>query len=332
MLSRILDAIDEAAGGFIRLTYLAAGITAVALYFGAGHLAPVLENGLNAALPWALAAAVETHSYLSARRVRVAWQDHNAAALKVNLAILTGLMLFSAWNQLGYLAATWSPPTSGVLALPGPLAYLVRALVVPMAFVCAAFIAPMAPPITAQLETEARATLADVFRIARKQRRRLLRDAQRSGRDMTAALVELVPDPDARRVIQHAYAAIGAPVTGLDTGASRRPNLRAPRLPFLQRHRRAQTRRRSRPQVRAHRRVLRSVGSQAAYDVRPCCGLRHPRRQNSGSARCCATSPPSAFASSHHVLTCLIPQRRSMRVWCGSKPAAPCSSALQVDW
>src|SRR5260221_13814897 len=34
---------------------------------------------------------------------------------------------------------------------------------------------------------------------------------------MTAALVELVPDPEARRVIAHAYAAIGAPVTTLVT-------------------------------------------------------------------------------------------------------------------
>jgi hypothetical protein len=75
-----------------------------------------------------------------------------------------------------------------VLALPPFLAYIIRALVVPAAFMAAAFLAPLAPPITAQLEAEARATLADVFRIARRQRRRMLRQAQRSGRDMTGAL------------------------------------------------------------------------------------------------------------------------------------------------
>jgi hypothetical protein len=219
MLSRILDTIDEAAGGFIRLAYLAAGITAVALYFGAGHLPLALETGLNAALPWALAAAIETHTYITARRVRAAWQDHDAGALKVNLAILAGLLAFSSWNQLGYLVATWTPPQTAI-ALPPVAAYLVRALVVPAAFMAAAFLAPLAPPITAQLEAEARATLADVFRIARRQRRRMLRHAQRSGRDMTAALVELVPDPEARRVIAHAYAAIGAPVTGAIVQAS----------------------------------------------------------------------------------------------------------------
>src|SRR5258706_3379534 len=110
MLQRFLDYLDEAAGGFIRLAYLAAGITAVALYFGAGHLPGVLENGLNAALPWILAAAIEVHTYATARRVRAAWQDHAHAALKVNLAILGGLLAFSSWNQLNYLAETWSPP------------------------------------------------------------------------------------------------------------------------------------------------------------------------------------------------------------------------------
>ncbi len=129
-LTRVLDWLDEAAGGFIRLAYLAAGITAVALYFGAGHLPGMLETGLNAALPWTLAAAIETHTYSTARRVRAAWQEHQSGVLKVNLAILAGLLAFSSWNQLNYLAETWTPPHTQ-LAVPGPLAYLIRALIVP---------------------------------------------------------------------------------------------------------------------------------------------------------------------------------------------------------
>ncbi|MGH7484423.1 MAG: hypothetical protein ACREMY_02320, partial [bacterium] len=116
-LTRFLDWLDEAAAGFIRLAYLAAGITAVALYFGAGHLPSAIEAGLNGVLPWALAAAVETHTYITARRVRAAWQEKNGGALKVNLWILAGLLAFSAWNQLNYLADTWQPPI-GALALP----------------------------------------------------------------------------------------------------------------------------------------------------------------------------------------------------------------------
>jgi hypothetical protein len=79
-ITRFFDWLDEAAGGMIRLAYLLAGITAVAVYFGAGHLPPLLEGALNAALPWSLAFAIETHTYISARRVRLAWQDRQTAA------------------------------------------------------------------------------------------------------------------------------------------------------------------------------------------------------------------------------------------------------------
>src|SRR5262249_54855435 len=95
--------------------------------------------------------------------------------------------------------------------LPGWTAYVVRALVVPMAFMAAAFLAPLAEPIAAQIAGEARATLADVFKIARRQRRRMLREAEQSGRDMTGALGELVTDSELRRVISHAYSALSGP-------------------------------------------------------------------------------------------------------------------------
>lgn|SRR5487761_2029035 len=213
-MNSFLDWLDEAAGGFIRLAYLVAGITAVAVYFGAGSLPPLVDTLLNAGLPWALAAAVETHTYLTSRRVRAAWQERDRGALLVNLVVLALLLAFSAWNQLGYLSGVWTPPHSGALALPLWLAYGVRALVVPAAFMAAAFLAPLAPPITAQIEAEARSVLADVFRIARSQRKRMLRDAKRGGRDLTQALVELVTDDDTRRIISHAYGAIRPDATG----------------------------------------------------------------------------------------------------------------------
>jgi hypothetical protein len=218
-VTRFFDWLDEAAGGMIRLAYLLAGITAVAVYFGAGHLPAILEGVLNATLPWSLAFAIETHTYISARRVRLAWQDRQASpsesdehkratdAMKVNLGILAILLAFSAWNQLNYLYETWTPPATA-LALPGWAAYVVRALVIPCAFMAAAFLAPSAAPVASQVDAEARATLADVFSIARKQRRKLIRQAEKDGRDMTGALVELVEDPAARHIIAHAYGAI----------------------------------------------------------------------------------------------------------------------------
>jgi len=221
-LTTFLDWLDEAAGGLIRLAYLAAGVTAVAVYFGAGQLPAGVDNALNAGLPWALSFAVETHTYLTARRVRAAWQDRDKSALRVNIGVLAVLLAFSAWNQLGYLSGAWTPPHSGPLALPTWLAYTVRALIVPAAFMAAAFLAPLAPPITAQIEGEARATLADVFKIARKQRKQMLREAEAAGRDLTGALVELVADDETRRIISHAYNAIRAPGDTLATpqGAS----------------------------------------------------------------------------------------------------------------
>jgi hypothetical protein len=218
-ITRFLDWLDEAAGGMIRLAYLLAGITAVAVYFGAGHLPSIIEGALNAALPWALAFAIEVHTYVAARRVRLAWQDRQASthdapewsrasdAMCVNLAILAVLLAFSSWNQLNYLYETWTPPATA-LALPGWAAYVVRALVIPAAFMAAAFLAPSAAPVAAQVDAEARATLADVFTIARKQRRKLIRQAEKDGRDLTGALVELVEDPAARRIIAHAYGTI----------------------------------------------------------------------------------------------------------------------------
>lgn len=207
-MNSFLDWLDEAAGGLIRFAYLAAGIVAVAVYFGAGTLPAQADGALNAALPWALAFALETHTYLTSRRVRAAWQDRDRHALAVNLGILAVLLAFSSWNQLGYLSGTWTPPHVGPLALPTWAAYGVRACIVPLAFMAAAFLAPLAAPITAQIENEARNVLADVFKIARQQRKRMLKDAQKSGRDLTGALVELVADPDTRRIIAHAYGAI----------------------------------------------------------------------------------------------------------------------------
>jgi hypothetical protein len=219
MLTQFLDWLDEVAGGLIRLAYLLAGVSAVAVYFGAGQLPLWIDEPLNTGLPWVLAFAVETHTYLTGRRLRAAWQDRDNGALKVNLAVLAVLLSFQAVNQLGYLGETWRPPT-GPFTLPTGLAYAVRAGVIPLAFLAAALLAPVAPPIVAQIEGEARATLADVFRIARRQRKKLLKKAESSGRDLTGALVQLVPDDETRRIIGTAYAAIGAGAQAPQDGAS----------------------------------------------------------------------------------------------------------------
>lgn len=210
-MQRFLDFLDESAGGLIRVAYLLWGIVAVAAYFSDGTAMPVAITATLAALaPWVLAFATETHAYLTARRVRAAWQGTQANpadpaarhSLRTNLGILAGLLAFSMFAQLQYLGATWTSPHTA-LSLPGPLAYLIRAIVVPLAFLAAALLAPMGePPLAQKVRTEAHRVAAATFRVARKQWRARLREMRRAGQDVTGALVQLVDDPDDRRVIE----------------------------------------------------------------------------------------------------------------------------------
>ena len=228
-MNRILDWLDEAAGGVIRLAYLTWGIVAVAAYFSdTGAVPHPVTLVLNAAAPWVLAGALETHTYLTARRVRSAWQEQISAALgseahtkasgalKVNLGILAGLLTFSVYNQLQYLAATWTPPASP-LTPGGPWPYLIRALVTPSAFMAAAFLAPPPSGIVAQVEAEAHGFARFVFQIARRQWRDKLREMKRQRRDVTGLFVQLVEDPAARHFLETIHAGIydGTPASPL---------------------------------------------------------------------------------------------------------------------
>lgn len=219
MISQALDWLDESAAGIIRIAYLLAGVVAVGAYFSDGHVPGGIADVLNAIQPWMLASAIEIHTYLTARRVRAAWQalqasnkgadEHMQASrsMKVNLGILGGLLTFSMYNQLEYLAATWTPPHTA-LTLPGPLAYVLRAVVTPAAFMAAAFLAPMGASLAAQVNAEAHRFAAATFKVARKQWRARLTAMQRSGADVTGALVQLIEDPGERHVIEVIYGAM----------------------------------------------------------------------------------------------------------------------------
>jgi hypothetical protein len=208
----LVDWFDESAAGLIRLAYLLTGITAVAVYFDAGRLPATVEDVLNAALPWTLAVSVETYTYLTARRVRAAWQGVQAAvvdrdgrasavgSLRANLGILAGLLAFSMLNQLERLAIARTPPHTA-LSVPGPLAYLVRAVVVPAAFLAAAFLAPLGECLPAQRQAEAHRFAAATFSVAREQWRQRLAEMSQAGKDVTGALVQLVDDPAEQREI-----------------------------------------------------------------------------------------------------------------------------------
>ncbi|HZC04068.1 MAG TPA: hypothetical protein VE338_00350 [Ktedonobacterales bacterium] len=225
-MTRFLDWLDESAAGLIRVAYLLAGVIAVASYFSDGNVPHAFSNALNAILPWALAGALEIHTYLTARRVRKSWQDWSAAALgsdeherartqmKLNLWILAALLAFSMYNQLMYLAATWTPPHTP-LTPPGPWAYLIRAIITPAAFMAAAFLAPVGEGLALQVQSQAHALAVATFKVATQQWKRRLRQMQQSGQDVTGALVQLVDDPAERRVIAAIWQAMQHPQAAL---------------------------------------------------------------------------------------------------------------------
>lgn len=234
-MTRFLDWLDESAAGLIRVAYLLAGVIAVASYFSDGNVPRQFSDFLNTILPWALAAALEVHTYLTARRVRQAWQDRSAASLgsdeheragaqmKLNLWILGGLLAFSMYNQLQYLSATWTPPHTP-LTPPGPWAYLIRATITPAAFMCAAFLAPIGEGLALQVQSQAHRLAVMTFKVAVQQWKRRLRQMQQAGQDVTGALVQLVDDPAERRVIEAIWQAMQHPAAiPAETAASEAP-------------------------------------------------------------------------------------------------------------
>lgn len=198
MLQRILDWIDEAAGGLIRITYLLAGITAVSAYFGAGELPLDVQATLNFMLPWLLAFSVETHTYLTARRVSRNWHLLQAPALDkltkqaakhdllVNLGVLTVLVAFSIWNQLNYLLTTWTP--TNALGLPPGVEYVIRAAAVPLFFMGAAFLAQQAETVGESINSEAHRTLRQFLKVLRRQRGTMLGKLKKRQVDMSEAI------------------------------------------------------------------------------------------------------------------------------------------------
>lgn len=185
MLQRILDALDEAANGLIRVFYLLSGVTAVAVYFGAGVVPAFIEGPSNAILPWALAFSVETQAYISSRRLAKAYATLQAPALedyqkvqakreiKTQLAIMLALLAFSVWNQFNYLGQVWHP--ASVTGLPIWVDYLIRAVAVPIFFLAGSFLAGQPKTIGEQMDAEAHKTLRQFLRMMSRQRKQAIR-------------------------------------------------------------------------------------------------------------------------------------------------------------
>jgi hypothetical protein len=199
VLQRILDWIDEAAGGLIRITYLAAGVTAVAAWFGAGALPDWVEGALSVALPWLLAFSFETHTYLTARRVSRNWNLLQSPVLDkvvrsatrrdliVNIGVLLLLLGFSFWNQLNYNLEHWHPDEA-TLMLPLIWEMVIKSAAVPAFFLAAAFLAKQAETIGESMNSEAHRTLVQFLKVLRRQRKQALAVIKKQPVDMSQAI------------------------------------------------------------------------------------------------------------------------------------------------
>jgi hypothetical protein len=164
---RLLQRLDNLGSSLVPLLYLLAAVSASAYYFSDGHI------GAVAIPPWLvgilLAGAVELHSFLQQRRMRVAYADLSAAkepqarlaaskAFRTHLAMVGGLVLFQIFASIAFLSETWTPAPG----LPAWLQILVRGTVTPALFLLAGFLTPVAESPAALLQ---RGT-ADVLEIA----------------------------------------------------------------------------------------------------------------------------------------------------------------------
>ena len=229
MLQRILDWVDEAANGLIRLTYLLAGVTAVAVYFGAGNIPPQVEGVLNNALPWLLAFSVETQAYISSRRLAKAYNTLQAPALedyqkvqakremRTQVTILAALMAFSVWNQFNYLASTWHP--TSFTGLPVWADYLIRAMAAPCFFMAAAFLTPQAPTIGEAMDQESHKTLRQFLLVLAKQRKTALSKLKERTVDMGDA-IQAVADAAHERKAGQMIATVQSALVRLSEGAT----------------------------------------------------------------------------------------------------------------
>lgn len=218
-ISRLFDTLDGFAGKLISVCYLLWGVSATAAYFGNGAIPTGITTVTNAIAPFILAFALDTHAYLTARRVRAAWRGgeawasrgserrHAVATFWLDFVTLFGLGMFSIYNQLNYLGETWHVPHSP-FGWPAWLDYATRATIVPLAFLAAAFLAPQPTTLADRLDAEARRLADAAVKVGRKQWHTRLQEMEHSGEDVTRALVRLIEDPTQRSALEAIYDAM----------------------------------------------------------------------------------------------------------------------------
>jgi hypothetical protein len=198
----------------IFLTYTVSGS---AWYFSDGRMPAWLLAGLAVYAPWALAAAVDVLGILVGRRVHASLHSFLQSApesteraraqrsLAINAALLVGLVGFTAYNGVQFLAESGWRPGGGPLALAGAWPYLLRALAGPLGFVIATILTPVQASLSARIRGEVHGVAHYALGLVRAQWRRRLKELDGQGVDLTPLLIELSEDPQERAILEVLY-------------------------------------------------------------------------------------------------------------------------------
>lgn len=226
-MHRILERLDRNFTVLVPLAYLAGMLVATAAYFSGLVLDATVAVGI------ALATAAEIHSFLEQRRVRLTWQqlaktsdddprhEQLASQLRLHVALLAGLVLFSIGNGIAFWATLTHPASAGDW-----LPIVVRGSIIPLLFLATGALAPVSSDAAALLSQAADDMLYSTVRTSVRQWKRRVRKARRQGIDLAPLAVSLMLDAnetDAARRIQliadglaraEALGASGKPPTG----------------------------------------------------------------------------------------------------------------------
>lgn len=207
-MHRFLERLDSAAATVVPLLYLVGLMLGTMAYF----TGVTLDAGL--AVGMALACAAEVHAFLEQRRTRAAWgvlqrtpdddprRDSLSANLRLHVGILAALVVFSTYNSIAFVAATWHPIPGW---LPGWLQIGIRGSVVPSLFLLTGALAPLSEDAGGMLARAAHDMLQRTLKATVKQWRRRVDRAYHGGLDLAPVAVSLfldAGDTDGARRVQ----------------------------------------------------------------------------------------------------------------------------------
>lgn len=205
-MHRVLERLDRQMTVLVPLVYLAGLFLATAAYFSGLVLDATVAVGV------ALAFAAEVHSFLEQRRVRLTWsalsklaeddakREQLVTQLRLHVALLAGLVLFSIGNGIAFWASIAHPATTGAW-----IQIAIRGAVIPVLFLATGALAPVSSDAAALLSQAADDMLYSTVRTSVRQWKRRVRKARKAGVDLAPLAVSLMLDAgesDAARRIQ----------------------------------------------------------------------------------------------------------------------------------